>query len=148
MDGDTQPGSDEKKKPTKARAAKIAGLAATILWVAGFAILFIIPAKSPFIWLSDFLLLLGFWPLLWIWRPGWPWIIFGVLNMAIGFFLEIAYALPDTNFTPEMKIVRNHLHDMHSSLTWILVGFVSALFGVFRTNKQIWQWITARSKQK
>jgi hypothetical protein len=139
---------NSEKKPAKSGAAKIAGIASTVLWVVGFALDFVIPAKTRFTWVPDFLLLIGFWPLLWIWRPGWPWIIFGVLNIAIGFLLEMAYQMPDTNFTTEMKIVLNHMRNMHSSLTWIIIGFISAVFGVIRTIKQIWTWVAAKMKAK
>jgi hypothetical protein len=134
-------------KPKHARG-RIAGILSTVLWVLGIILTFAIPIGSPFIFLGDALLLLGFWPLLWLWRPGWPWIIFGVLNIFIGFFLEIAYVLPDTTFTYEMKVVRNHLRDQHSAITWMLIGAVSAIYGVGLTTKQIYDWCVRRAKKE
>jgi hypothetical protein len=134
---------DSKSKSPK---GKIAGAVSTIAWVVGFVLTFAIPAGNRFVWLGDALLLIGFWPLLWLWRPSWPWMIFGVLNMAIGFLLEVAYFLPDTTFTYEMKVVRNHLKEQHSAITWILIGFVSTVFGLIRAVRQIWSWFAARAR--
>lgn len=139
------------------RSPKPATIAATILWVAGFALIFLVPPKSRFVWVSDFLLLAGFLPLLWYCRPGWPWLLFGLLNVIIGFILEIAYVLPDdtlsssgavsllsagggmtsAQLTAQMLHVRDHLRDSHSALTWILVGFGAVAFGAFRTTRDI-----------
>jgi len=134
-------------KPKKTKAAKVAGLAATILWVLGFLLTCLLPPRSTFVWLGDALLLIGFWPLLWIWRPGWPWLVFGVLNTAIGCLLAIAPYLPETNFTHEMIVVRNHLRDSHSALTWMFIGIISAVVGLVRMICHLCQWIAKRSKQ-
>jgi hypothetical protein len=140
-------GAPAEGKPKWSRA-RIAGILSTVLWVLGIILTFAVPIGSPFIFLGDALLLIGFWPLLWLWKPGWPWIIFGLLNVFIGFFLEIAYVLPETNFTYEMKVVRNHLRDQHSAITWILIGAVSAIYGVVLTAKQIYDWFTRRAMKK
>jgi lipid-A-disaccharide synthase-like uncharacterized protein len=47
-----------------------------------------------------------------------------------------------------MKLVREHMHDMHSSLTWIVIGLISLIFGIIRTVKQIWCWIAEKRKKK
>ena len=138
----------EAKKEKKSKAAQIAGIASTVLWILGFVLTFTVRAGNPFVWLGDALLLIGFWPLLWVWRPGWPWIIFGLLNMAIGFLLEIAYHLPTDTFTNEMILVRNHLRDHHSVITWILIGAVSTIFGFVRTFKQIYGWLRNRADKR
>ena len=135
------------EKPKKSKAAKNAGLAATILWVLGFLLTCFLPPRSTFVWTGDALLLIGFWPLLWIWRPGWPWLVFGLLNLAIGFILEIAFVLPETSFTKEMIAVRNHLHDSHSALTWMFIGIISAIVGLVRMIRHLSQWIAAKAKK-
>jgi hypothetical protein len=104
----------------------------TVLWILGFVLAFVVPKGSPFFWVPDFLRLIGFWPLLWLPKPSWPWLVFGVLNVLIGFVLQMAAFLPETNFTAQMILVKKHLAEQHSPLTWILVGFVSLLIGVLR----------------
>ncbi len=131
-------------KPKWSRA-RIAGVLSTVFWVLGIVLTISVPAWSRFVFLGDALLLIGFCPLLWLWKPGWPWIIFGLLNTFIGFVLEIAYYLPDTTFTYEMKVVRNHLRDQHSAITWILIGVVSAIYGIGLTAFQIYQWCVRRA---
>jgi len=114
-------------------AAKVAAAGSTVLWILGFVLCFVIPAGSRYIWVPDALLLLGFCPFLWFFRPGWPWIIFGLLNMSVGFILELMIFIPDVTFTQEMKLVRKHLAEQHSAITWIIIGFISVLLGVVRT---------------
>lgn len=133
----------DNKKP-KSKAARNAGIAATVLWIISIILTCTIPAGTRFVFLGDALLLIGFFPLLWVWRPGWPWIVFGLLNIFIGFFLEIAYQLPEQTFTPEMIAVRNHLRDQHNALTWMLLGFGSFVFGLVRTIRQIIGWVSQR----
>src|SRR5215475_5425128 len=106
---------DSAKKPSM---AKRLGVATTVIWVIAFLLIFVVPKGSPYIWVSDALLLIGFWPLLFIWRPGWPWLLFGICNIAIGFLLLIAVYLPDSNFTPQMVAVKKHIADAHSPFTW------------------------------
>jgi hypothetical protein len=119
----------------KSSLAKSAGILSLILWVLGFGLAFVIPPLSYFYWVPDALLLIGFWPLLLVWRSGWPWIAFGILNIVIGFVLEMMMFLPDTNFTIEMKLVRKHLAEYHCALVWILIGAASFIYGLFRFTK-------------
>ena len=51
----------EAKKEKKSKAAQIAGIASTVLWILGFVLTFTVPAGNPFVWLGDALLLIGFW---------------------------------------------------------------------------------------
>jgi hypothetical protein len=135
------------EKSRKSKAAKVAGLAATILWVLGFLLTCILPPRSTFVWTGDALLLIGFWPLLWIWRPGWPWLVFGVLNLAIGCILEISYYIDASTFTKEMIVVRDHLRDSHSALTWMFIGIISAVVGIVRMIRHLFQFIANKSKK-
>ena len=121
-----------KKSTAKSGLAKRAGLASTVIWVIAFALIFIVPKTSPYIWVSDALLLIGFWPLLLIWRPGWPWLIFGICNIAIGFLLLISIYLDDSNFTPQMVAVKKHIADAHSPFTWMTIGCLSSFYGIAR----------------
>ncbi len=45
-------------------ASKIAGIVSAVLWIVGFALAFVVPSTSPFMWVPDALLLIGFFPLL------------------------------------------------------------------------------------
>jgi len=125
---------ENKKEETakKLTLAKRAGLAATVIWVIAFILIFVVPKNSPYIWVSDALLLIGFWPLLLIWRPGWPWLIFGICNIVIGFLLLISIYLDDSNFTPQMVAVKKHIADAHSPFTWITIGCLSSMYGIAR----------------
>jgi hypothetical protein len=47
-------------------ARKISAVLSAVLWTVGFFLAFVIPKTSPLIWVPDFLLLIGFFPLLFI----------------------------------------------------------------------------------
>ncbi|HEY9788376.1 MAG TPA: hypothetical protein V6D17_23505 [Candidatus Obscuribacterales bacterium] len=139
--------SDEKQKEKKPKsgAHKTAAISSAVLWVAGFALAFVIPPRTPFIWVPDFLLLIGFIPLLWVWRPSWPWIVFGVLNVIIGFVLLVAFYLPDGDLPrQEMVTLRRHLAEYHSPYTWMLTGIGATVYGFIRMIKNIVLWVKAR----
>ena len=131
-----------KNKLTKTQV--VLNWTATIFWILGFALAFVIPAKSKFIFLPDALLLIGFWPFLWQWRFSLRWIIFGVLNMGIGFILQISEYLPNEKFTHEMILAKEHLANQHSPITWIVVGFVSTVFGLIRFFKNTILWVARK----
>lgn len=130
-----------EKKP-KTRAQKVAGILSVVLWVAGFLLAFVIKPGHELIWLPDALLLLGFFPLLWIWRPGWPWLVFGILNFAIGAILIVVYYLSD-NALPkkDMIEVKHHLDAYHSSFTWMWIGAFATAYGIFRMTKNLVLWV-------
>lgn len=153
---DASPG--EAGSPLKKKAGhgtgkvKIAGLISTVLWIIGIALPFIIPASSPYVWLSDCFLLVGFFPLLFVWPAGWPWIVFGIMNIAIGFFLEfnkqILFYLDDSFWTPDRIAMKplfmqtqKHVADMHPCMPWLMIGAASTVYGVIRVIKTIGRWI-------
>jgi hypothetical protein len=145
---DSEKNAKEKTpKEKKTGAAKTAAMVSTVLWILGFALAFVVPASSPFGWVPDGMLLLGFFPLLYAWKPGWPWLVFGILNMVIGFLLLVAAYIPDDNFTRDMIIVRKHLAEQHSPFTWMTIGLILGIFGVFRMAKHLYEWIRARRKK-
>lgn len=129
--------------------AKIAGIVSTVLWLLGFLLMFILQKDSQLMWLSDALLLIGFWPLLFVWRFSWPWIIFGASNVLIGFILLVAFYLPDSSFVghPEMITARHHIMEYHSPWTWMVIGVISTIYGVIRMVKNIVIWYRARRKK-
>ena len=162
------PESEGQKK--SGMGAKVAGIVSTLMWVLGFALAFVIPKESKLIWVPDAMLLIGFWPLLYAWRPGWPSVVFGVLNILIGVSLEIMAFLPDTAFTEglssvrvvlaqqhsplaalsdtdlarQLVAVRNHMTEQHSALAWTLIGIVSTIFGVIRMIRHLIRWLRDR----
>lgn len=135
-------------KPDKSRSHKMATISSAVLWILGFGLAFVIPPGSPLIWLPDFLLLTGFIPVLLIWRPGWPWLVFGGLNFFIGFVLEAARWLPDNQLPAEMVRVRMHLAEYHAPLVWMFVGAVSSIFGCIRITKNLYRKMSARNGQR
>lgn len=126
----------------------LASILSALLWALGFFLAFVFPADSPWIWLPDTLLLSGFFPLLFIWKPAWPWIAFGILNVFIGFVLLVAKYLPDKELPGEMSLVRQHLAEFHAPWVWAIIGVVSILYGLVRLIKGSISWLNSRGKQK
>ncbi len=112
-------------------------ICACVIWVIGFALSFVMKPGSPLIWLPDFLLLAGFLPLLFSYKPAWPWFVFGVGNVLIGVVLEITRFVPEGTFSPAVLPVQEHLNQMHDPLVWVLFGFFSAVCGLIRLLKRI-----------
>jgi len=144
--------ADGGKKP-KSLGLKIAGALSVVLWIVGFVLPFIIPEGSPYVWVSDTFLLTGFLPLLFIYPAGWPWVVFGVLNMAIGFGLEIVLHLqiPEEVWNPQNAQYRSsfeqmhkHINAMHPMLPWLIIGFLSTIYGIARMVKNTARWIAAK----
>ena len=147
-------------------ASKIAGIVSAVLWIVGFALAFVIPADNQLIWIPDALLLIGFFPLLFFWKPSWPWLVFGILNVIIGFVLLVGTFIPVDTLTGEMKKAREqltaqnspyasvfsetstaqmaqvhtHLVKQHSPWTWMLIGVFSTVYGLVRMIKNIFKW--------
>jgi hypothetical protein len=114
---------------------RISIIVSTILWILGFVLCFFIPGGSQWSWIADFLLLLGFFPLLWLYPAGWTWLVFGILNVAIGIILEIGYHIPAESFTKDVNRLRLTLQATHPTLVWILTGLACTIFGVLRMIK-------------
>lgn len=133
------------KKDGMSKSTKIGTILSTVLWIIGFILLLVIKPDNQLVFLSDAFLLIGFWPLLFVWRAGWTWLVFGLLNIFIGFFLELAKFLPTDTMSPEMQTAyeqaKTHLISMHPSLVWILIGAVSALFGLYRIGVTVWRFL-------
>jgi hypothetical protein len=147
-------------------ASKIAGIVSAVLWILGFALAFVIPADNPLMWVPDALLLIGFFPLLFFWKPSWPWLVFGVLNVIIGFVLLVGTFIPVETLTSEMNKAREqltaqkspyasvfsesstqqmahvhtHLVKQHSPWTWMIIGIVSTICGIVRMIKNMIKW--------
>lgn len=126
---------------------KIGAIASALFWCLGILLAFVIKPNSPFIPIPDALLLLGFLPLLFIWRFSFPWIIFGLFNLGIGILLQTIEYLPNDHFPPELLPPKQHLAEYHKPLSWLIVGLVSSLFGLVRFGKNVANWINSRPKK-
>lgn len=109
-----------------------------IIWVAGIAVAFVLGPSSPFIVLSDGLMLLGFVPVLYMWRFSIPWIIFGGFNLFIGLFLLLLSYMPDQYFPENLWAPKHHLAAYHPYMTWLLFGVACIVFGIVRMVKNIY----------
>jgi len=136
-------GGSPHREPASAKR-KIAAIVSAVLWTLSFFLAFVISPKSPYIWMPDTLLLIGFAPLLFIWVPAWPWFVFGVFNLFIGFVLEVAKFLPDKSLPGEMPRIRQHLADYHVPIAWMLVGLASIIYGLARVGRSWIRWLMAR----
>jgi hypothetical protein len=117
---------------------KISVCSSAIIWVLGIVVAFIFKPPSPFINMSDGLLLLGFVPLLYMWRFSIPWIVFGLFNGGIGIFLLLLSLLNDSYFPASLWGPKHHLAEYHPYMTWILFAFGCCLFGSVRLAKNLY----------
>lgn len=125
----------------------IATWSSAAIWIIGFLLAFVIPPTSKLIWVPDTLLLVGFFPVLFVWQPGWPWLVFGLGNIFIGFVLQVAFFLPDAGLPATMVPVRAHLAEYHVPMVWILTGIVSVIYGVIRTVKHLTIWVSKNARK-
>jgi hypothetical protein len=143
------PDASEPDKPEKPRKKKSAAtIASAILWILGFGLAFVIPGNSNYMWVPDTFLLLGFFPVMYVYPAGWTWVVFGILNTAIGFILEIGYHLPDDQISPEVNTLRKGLQATHPTLVWILLGVACTIFGIVRMAKNTYQFFRRRAQKK
>ncbi len=138
--------NDQKGQPGKKK--NLSAIASMILWTLAFALCFVIPGNSKFTWIPDTLLLVGFFPVMYVYPAGWTWFFFGILNMGIGIILEIGYHLPDDSLPPDVATMRNVLRATHPSLVWILLGLICAVFGAIRITKSIFRFFVARAQSR
>ncbi|PWU00677.1 MAG: hypothetical protein C5B53_03690 [Candidatus Melainabacteria bacterium] len=132
----------------KKRSGKL-GWLAVVLWVVGFALAFVIAPGSPYIWLPDGLLLLGFWPLLIANRCRWLWLVFGLFNTFIGFVLLVVRFMPDSEFSfdPKVLATKTHLGQYHEPFTWMILGIISAVVGAALILIGLVRWMVSKSKK-
>ena len=130
--------------PENSKALKIAGIISTIIWIISFILLFLLKPTDKLVWTSDALLLAGFWPLLFVYKAGWTWLVFGCLNMFIGLSLEVSRHIPvdaiPQAYVKDYLAGKDHILGMHPTMPWLFNGAVSALYGLFRIIKTITKW--------
>jgi hypothetical protein len=132
----------------KPRSGQIAGIASCAIWVMGIGLAFLVPPGSPYIYVPDMLLMLGFYPLLFFWRFSWTWIIFGILNFGIGILLMVIQYSPDNLFPPELLKPKHHLADYHPAVIWTTTGIVAFAFGIGRLAKNLYLMIRKKREAK
>lgn len=126
---------------------KIAGYTSTLLWIAGLALAFALPSHSPYLWLSDAFLLLGFLPLMVAFRIHWLIFLFGLFNTFIGFFLLILTYLESEKFVGQVLAMKQHLLTYHSPWVWILLGGVPfVLWGGLGTLWDLFGFVRSRAR--
>lgn len=128
------------------KAGKLAGLSSCVIWVVGIALAFVIPPKSTFIYVPDALLMFGFFPLLFLWRFSWPWLVFGVLNIGIGILLQVIEYSPDNLFPAELLKPKHHLAEYHPAIDWWLTGVLATGYGVVRLVKNIYLMLRRKAR--
>ncbi|MBS1991903.1 MAG: hypothetical protein JSS83_15380 [Cyanobacteria bacterium SZAS LIN-3] len=126
--------------------ALIPTVISTVLWVLSIVLAFVIKPGSAMAFVPDALLLLGFFPLLVLWRQGWLTFLFGLFNTLIGFFLLILQYMDDAPFVGSMKMMREHLITMHSCWTWIVLGIVPLIWGLVSMILSLSRWIMRRAR--
>jgi hypothetical protein len=122
-------------------AKRVGGIASCVIWLIGIALTFMIPPHSQFIFIPDAMLMLGFFPLLYMWKYSWPWLLFGVLNFGIGILLMVIEFSPDNLFPPELLGPKHHLGDYHPPIVWTTTGIIATTFGAGRLIKNVYLMI-------
>lgn len=122
----------EKSSSANRPGKKIAGILAIFLWLLSIGLSFAIPPGSELIWVPDAVLLLGFFPLLWICPYSLVWIAFGILTAFIGFFLLLLTNIPTSSLPAETHKVKEHLAEYHPSWSWMLLGVLGTAGGVVK----------------
>jgi hypothetical protein len=142
-DGDTE---NKSKKSTK---RKIAGWSAIGLWLLSIAMSFAIAPSSNLIWLPDALLLIGFFPLIWLCPYSILWITFGLFTAAIGFILLVLTNIPDSALPAQTWAIKKHLAEYHPAWSWLIIGTVATIYGTIRflINSTLFIIRKARSKK-
>ncbi len=128
-------------KSAKPKKLNLPAIAAAVIWILSIGFALTIPGTSKYNWVADALLLFGFFPLLFAYPAGWTWFIFGLLNMAIGFILEVSYHVPDAALTKQLISLRQGFQASHPTLVWILMGALCTVYGIMRMFKNAYCFI-------
>lgn len=126
----SEPPKGKKKEVT--RTTKVASWTACGLWALSIILSFCIPPNSPAIWIPDAILLLGFYPLIWICPWSLVWIAWGILTTFIGWFLLLLSCLPDSGLPAQSLGVKHHLAEYHVCWPWLIMGALVTICGTIR----------------
>lgn len=138
--------SIEVSRPGRLSKHKIGAISSCVLWVLSILLSFAIPGTSPWIWLPDATLLIGFFPLLFAWSPSWPWLVFGVLTLGIGFLFLVFSFIADSYFPVQLHAGKHHLEQYHPWWIWVLLGAGATIYGAGRMTKNIASKIIDKSQ--
>jgi len=107
-------------------------------------------ALPIYLLVPDAFLLMGFWPLLFASRTRWLWLLFGVLNIFIGFVLLVIRYLPNDDFRSDKRILATKLHlvEYHEPFAWMTVGVLSAATGLVLLTISLVSWLVRVKKKK
>lgn len=119
---------------------------ACILWTASLIASLIIKPGSAYIHLPDALLLAGFLPLLVAAKPAWPWFVFGILNVVIGFALQTSECIPAGTLPKESLPIKEHLKEMHVPIVWILFGLLALACGIIKIIGGLISWLMKKGR--
>lgn len=117
---------------TSSKKKKIAAWTACGLWVLSLGLSFAIPPTSPLIWIPDTVLLLGFFPLIWICPYSLVWIAFGILTAFIGSFLLLLTCIPNEALPADTHAIKKHLLEFHPCWSWMLLGLFATIAGIIK----------------
>lgn len=117
---------------TKSNRKKIAGWIACGLWAVSILLSFLIPTSSALIWVPDAVLLIGFFPLIWICPYSFVWLLFGILTTFIGSFLLLLTNIPDSAMPLDTHAIKHHLAEYHPCWSWMLLGLLVTIAGVIK----------------
>lgn len=140
-----------KDRISEKKHSSFAGFAAilsTLLWLASIFLAFQIPKESTWFWLPDGLLLLGFIPLLMLWRKAWLTLLFGICNTLIGFFLLILTYLESEKFVGEVLAMKEHLIHFHSPWIWMIFGIIPIFWALVEFSAGIFKFILRRIRTR
>ena len=140
----------QEKKSLKKRSAAsgIAALSSTLLWLVSIVLAFQIPKESAWFWLPDGLLLLGFIPLLILWRKAWLTLLFGICNTLIGFFLLILTYLESEKFVGEVLAMKEHLIHFHSPWIWMIFGVIPIFWALVEFSISIFKYFMGQIQKR
>lgn len=129
---DESPEPQKSKKTQVTRETKLASWTACGLWVLSIILSFCIAPKSAQIWIPDAVLLLGFYPLIWVCPWSLVWIAWGILTTFIGWFLLLLTCLPDSSLPAQSIGVKQHLAEYHVCWPWLIMGALITICGTIR----------------
>ena len=143
---DAADGGIQSARNAKSKRKKIASIVACGLWVLSIALSFAIPPSSSFIWIPDAVLLMGFFPLLWICPFSILWMLWGVLTAFIGCFLLLLTNIPDNALPPDTHTIKHHLAEYHPYWSWMILGLIGTIIGVIRALINLGKMLTKKKQ--
>lgn len=124
-------------KANKSGKHKVATVISCLIWILSIVLSFMIPPSSAYIWVPDAILLLGFFPLIFICPYSLVWIAFGILTSFIGFFLLLLTNIPEAALPLDTHKIKQHLEEYHPCWSWMLIGLFGTVSGFVKLSLNI-----------